>query len=136
MSSDFNENVLIEQPTLYLFLDESGNFDFSPKGTKFFILTGLATFDPILKREELVRLRYKLLSEGIDEEFFHATEDKQSVRDEVFSFIASLGATYEIHSIAARKNRANPSLYKESYIKGDRLIERTTGMGRYKKLEI
>lgn len=123
-----------KQETLYLFLDESGNFDFSPKGTKFFILTGFATFDPIVRREALVRLRYKLLSEGIDEEFFHATEDKQTVRDEVFSFIKSLGATYEVHSVAARKNRTNPSLYKESYMKGSRLIERVTGIGLYKKL--
>lgn len=46
-----NENNLIEK-TLYLFIDESGNFDFSPKGTKYFVLTALATFDPLMKREE------------------------------------------------------------------------------------
>jgi len=131
---NFNENALTRQPTLYLFLDESGNFDFSPKGTKFFILTGLATFDPVIKRGELIRLRYKLLSEGDDQEYFHATEDRQAVRDEVFSFLASLGDTYEIHAIAARKNRTHPSLYKEHYIKGGRLIERVTGIGLYKTL--
>ena len=32
--------------TLYVFIDESGNFDFSPSGTKYFILTTLTTIVP------------------------------------------------------------------------------------------
>lgn len=127
------ENNLKEK-TLYLFIDESGNFDFSPRGTKFFILTGFATFDPVVKRGDLVGLRYKLLADGIDQEYFHATEDKQFVRDQVYSFLSTIENTYEIHSVVARKNKTNPSLYKELYKKGDRLIERITGLGLYKKL--
>ncbi len=133
----FNGTNLIElQKTrvLYLFIDESGNFDFSPKGTKYFILTGFATFDPVINREELVRLRYTLLADGNEQEYFHATEDRQVVRNEVYSFLASLEETYEVHSIIARKNKANPSLYKESYMKGNKFIERVTGLGLYKKL--
>ena len=120
--------------TLYLFIDESGNFDFSPKGTKYFNLTGFTTFDPIIKRGDLVKLRYRLLSEGVDQEYFHATEDKQTVRDEVYTFLSTIAGTYEIHSVIARKNKTNPTLYKESYMKGIKLIERTTGLGLYKKL--
>lgn len=120
--------------TLYLFIDESGNFDFSPKGTKYFILTGFITSDPVNKREELVKLRYKLLAEGVDQEYFHATEDLQVVRDQVYEFLYLLGNTYEVRAIAAIKNKTNPSLYKESYIKKGRQIERNTGMGLYKKL--
>lgn len=119
---------------LYLFIDESGNFDFSPKGTKYFVLTGLVTFDPITKRGDLVELRYKLLSEGIDQEYFHATEDQQAVRDQVYKFLASLGDSYEVRAVAARKNKTNPVLYRESYMKGSRLIERVTGIGLYRKL--
>jgi len=128
-----NENNLTEK-TLYLFIDESGNFDFSPKGTKYFVLTGFATFNPIVKRGDLVKLRYRLLAEGVDQEYFHATEDKQTVRDEVYSFLSTIGGTYEVHSVVARKNKTNPSLYKESYMKGDRLIERISGIGLYRKL--
>lgn len=120
--------------TLYLFIDESGNFDFSPKGTKYFILSGLITADPISKREALVKLRYKLLTEGIDQEYFHATEDLQAVRNQVYAFLASLGNSYEVRAVAARKNKTNPVLYKESYVKKKRLIERVTGMGLYRKL--
>lgn len=124
----------IQSKTLFLFIDESGNFDFSPKGTKYFVLTGFITFDPIVKRGDLVRLRYNLLTDGINQEYFHASEDKQIVRDQVYSFLSTIDGTYEVHSVIARKNKANPSLYKESYYKGGRLIERVTGLGLYKKL--
>ena len=127
------ENTL-QTKTLYLFIDESGNFDFSSKGTKYFTLTGLVTFDPLIKREALVDLRYRLLAQGLDHEYFHASEDKQSVRDEVFSILASLGDTFEVRSIVARKNKTNPALYKEVYTKGTKTIERVTGIGLYKKL--
>ena len=120
--------------TFYLFIDESGNFDFSPKGTRYFSLTGFITDDPITKRENLVSLRYRLLSEGVDHEYFHATEDKQAVRDEVYSFLASLGDTYEVHSVIAQKNKTHPTLYKESYKKGEKQITLTTGIELYKKL--
>ena len=114
--------------TLYLFIDESGNFDFTPKGTKYFLLTGLVTFEPLIKREGLIDLRYRLLSEGVDQEFFHASEDKQAVRDQVFSILASIGDTFEVRSILARKNKTNPVLYRESYTKKGRFIKSSTGM--------
>ena len=120
--------------TLYLFIDESGNFDFSPKGTKYFLLTGLVTFEPLIKREGLLDLRYRLLSEGVDQEYFHASEDKQVVRDQVFSILSSIGDTFEVRSILARKNKTNPALYRESYMKKGRLIQRSTGIELYRKL--
>jgi hypothetical protein len=122
-----------EQKTIFVFLDESGNFDFSPKGTKFFVLTGFATFDPVTKRQDLIKLRYELLSSGTDQECFHATEDTQEVRNQVFELFTELAGTFEVHSVIAQKNKANPSLYKESYLKKGRLIERVTGFGLYKK---
>ena len=125
---------LKKDKTFYLFIDESGNFDFSPQGTRYFSLTGFITDDPITKRENLGSLRYRVLSEGVDHEYFHATEDKQVVRDEVYSFLASLGDTYEVHSVIAQKNKTYPSLYKESYKKGGKLITLTTGIELYKKL--
>lgn len=120
--------------TLYLFIDESGNFDFSPKGTKFFTLTALATFDPNIYRDKLINLRYDLLSMGTDQEYFHASEDQQRVRDKVFEVLVSINDTIEIHSIIAQKNRVHSSLYKESYRKGSTLITRATGIRLYQKM--
>jgi hypothetical protein len=122
------------QKTLYLFIDESGNFDFSPKGSKYFIVTALATYDPVIDRELLLRLRYELLQQGTDQEYFHASEDKQSVRDAVFEILAGIEDHYEVHSVIAQKNKAHPSLYKEIYKKRGKIIQRVTGIPLYQQL--
>lgn len=124
----------MQSGTLYLFLDESGNFDFSPKGTRYYVVTGLATFDPVTGRDTLLRLRYELLAKGADLEYFHASEDAQHVRDQVFSMLASAGDTFEVHSVVAQKNKAHSSLYKESYVKKGKLVERVTGLRLYHQL--
>lgn len=102
-----------QQKTLYIFIDESGNFDFSNKqgASKHFMLTAFTTFNPALQRDRLLHFRYELLAQG--KEYFHATQDEQIVRNKVFEFIASLKDQYEVYSVFARKNRTNPSLYKE-----------------------
>jgi Protein of unknown function (DUF3800) len=98
---------------LFIFLDESGNFDFSPKGSQFWSLTALCTLSPVAGRDSLIRLLYELAAAGGGQECFHATEDLQSVRDEVFSRINSLPKNFEIHSVIAEKRKANPVLYRE-----------------------
>lgn len=101
--------------TLYIFIDESGNFDFSPKGTKYFVLTSVATVKPSTGREAFLDLKYDLLKErgsGI-EDFFHATEDLQIVRDRVFDLIGKTD-DFVVDSIIAQKNKANPSLLQRS----------------------
>ena len=105
--------ALKQDKTLYIFIDESGNFDFSPKGTKYLILTALATFYPVKDRNMLLYLKYNLLSSGINQEYFHATEDRQDVRNKVYKFLENTQSEYEVHSVIARKNKANPSLYDD-----------------------
>lgn len=82
----------------------------------------------------MIRLRYELLTSGIDQEYFHATEDIQKVRDKVFEILSKIDNTFEIHSVVAQKNKANVSLYKEQYLKGDKIITRITGIGLYQKV--
>lgn len=106
---------------LFIFIDESGNFDFSPKGSKYFILTSISSLVPTQNRESFLKLRYKLLSENNNLEYFHATEDKQTVRDNTFELISKL-SDFEIDSVIAQKNKAHPSLYKEFDIKKNKSI--------------
>lgn len=120
--------------TLFLFIDESGNFDFSSKGTKHFVLSCLSTFYPVDERDRLIKLRYDLLASGVDQEYFHATEDAQSTRDKVFNLITSLSDDIEVHSIVAQKNKANPTLYKEEYFKKGRKVERIVGAEFYQRV--
>lgn len=106
-----------DKKTLYIFIDESGNFDFTPTGTKYFVLTAVSTFTPLQSRDELLNkmqeLKYAGWNEGKDDYFFHATEDKQETRDWVFSAIQKLD-DIEVDTIIAQKNKTNPSLYLQS----------------------
>lgn len=97
--------------TLYLFIDESGNFDFSSSGTKHFVLTCLKTSTPYIDRNKLLRLKYKLLSSDINQEFFHATEDKQIVRNLVFKLIKSLRDDTNSYSLVIKKENIKKSLH-------------------------
>jgi len=99
--------------TLFIFLDESGNLDFSPRGSRYWSLTALSTFSPIEGRDQLTALLYELAGFGVGQEFFHATEDLQSIRDQVFQRINKMPDDFEIHSVIAEKRKANPSLYEE-----------------------
>ena len=104
------------QKVLYIFIDESGNVDFSRNGTKYYVLTSISTIDPLKGRLGLLSLKYDLLTSGNCMEAFHATEDKQPIRDKVFAQIKSLN-DFKIYAIVAQKNKANPSLYKQSIYK-------------------
>jgi len=114
--SEIKETQTPETKNLYIFIDESGNFDFSPNGTNYFVLACISTTNPLVKRDIFLSLKYKLLAEGIEQEYFHATEDKQKVRNVVFSTIKELD-DFEAHSVIAQKNKVNWSLYEEINIR-------------------
>jgi hypothetical protein len=103
-------------PPLNIFIDESGNFDFSPNGTKFFILTAVSTTDCPALLSGCLRLRHRIAAGGLDLEEFHATEDRQVVRDQMFGLLEEHIAhrCFTIDAIIARKNRANPSIRDET----------------------
>ena len=76
--------------TLWVFVDESGNFDFSDSGTKHFVMSAFFTTDPLQTAGKIARLKYSLLRQGINVSNFHASEDSQRVRDQVFEHIFGL----------------------------------------------
>ena len=109
----------MKNKTLYLFIDESGNFDFSSGGTKYFILTALSTTNPYSVGSSLLELRYQLLpnysgGRALEENgYFHAAEDAQSVRDVVFSTIMKNGTDMRVGAVIAQKNTANPKFHAQ-----------------------
>jgi hypothetical protein len=76
---------------VYLFFDESGNLDFSENGSRWFCFGALTLQDPGPLSAALTRLRYALLEQGLELECFHAAEDRQAVRNQVFSALAGVG---------------------------------------------
>jgi hypothetical protein len=96
--------------TLYLFLDESGNFDFSPSGTRYLVFTGLVTRDVVPAVIELHCLKHDAIARGEDLECFHAAENRQWIRDNVFG-IVSVCSHFAVHAVIIEKARLNPALY-------------------------
>jgi hypothetical protein len=112
-----------DRDTLFLFLDESGNLDFSPNGSRYWTLSAFCTFQPSQGKEAFLDLLYSLADSGIGQEYFHATEDKQIVRDHVFGLIGSLTDGHEVHSVIAEKRKANPSLYRSTVYRNGKIID-------------
>jgi len=77
-----------EKPSLYIFLDEGGNFDFSEKGTKFFTLSAVSLYRPFSLYQLLDSYKYDLIEHRIlpriDIEYFHFADDNRYVREKVF----------------------------------------------------
>lgn len=77
----------IETRRIYLYADESGNFDFSRKegATRYFVLTTVAFFDDRRALADLGALREAVSRElAMPLTLFHASEDRQAVRNRVF----------------------------------------------------
>ncbi|MCH7737019.1 MAG: DUF3800 domain-containing protein [Chloroflexi bacterium] len=94
---------------LYVFIDESGNYDFSSSGTANWVLTSLITEDIRPGLIELYDLKHKLIDLGTDLEYFHAAEDRQAVRDEVFDIIYGL-SNIRADSVVVEKRKTGPSI--------------------------
>lgn len=98
---------------LYVFLDEAGNFDFSPGGTKYFVLSAISKVRPFRAYQELTELKYNLVESGKDIEYFHASEDAQSVRNEVFAIIQRNLGGVRLDSLVVEKRKVGPAMRPE-----------------------
>lgn len=90
---------------LYIFLDEAGNLDFSINGTKYFLLTSIAKERPFLAYMEMTELKYDLVEQGLDIEYFHASEDSPFIRKKVFDIILDKLKGMRIDSLIVEKEK-------------------------------
>ena len=96
---------------IYLYADESGNFDFSQNqgATRYFVLTTVAFFDDRRTRVELEELRGEVsreLSRPIGS--FHASEDRQAIRDRVFEVLKP--HHFRVDATVLDKGKAHPQI--------------------------
>jgi len=98
------------KPCLYVFLDEAGNFDFSPNGTKYIVFTSVSGTRPLRLCTPLMDLKFDLVEEGHELGYFHASEDAQSVRDRVFAVITAELQSLRIDSLVVEKVKTGPAL--------------------------
>jgi len=97
----------------YLFLDEGGNFDFSPTGTRYFVLTSVATRRPFPAHWPLDDFKHDCLEFGLDTEYFHCTDDNPRVRRRVFDLIAANLDSLRIDCLVVEKPKAGPALRED-----------------------
>jgi hypothetical protein len=75
---------------VYVFGDEAGDFTFERKpGASRYFMIGTVTMGECSIGEQLLALRRELAWDGIHLDQFHASGDKQGVRDKVFAVIAA-----------------------------------------------
>ena len=96
--------------TPYVFLDESGNFDFSEKGSTYFIVTAVTMRRPIEIDSALSEYRYERLDSGFDTEYFHCARDTSEVRRQVFDIIASYRSRLQIDCLVVDKAKVEVAL--------------------------
>ena len=94
---------------LYVFIDVSGNYDFSPAGTMSMVITSTLCSDINPGVLELYAVKHEVIDQGIDIEYFHAAEDRQPIRDRVFNVISGL-SHLRIDSIIVDKSKVDPDL--------------------------
>lgn len=99
-----------EKHVLYIFLDEGGDFNFSSTGTKFFTITSVTKVRPFDVSKRLHTLKYDLMEEGSESEYFHASEDRQHTRNLVFNVIKKNIDAKVIDSLVIEKRKTGPSL--------------------------
>lgn len=98
--------------TLHVHLDESGDFNFSPTGTRYYIFACAWTYEPAPLASELTALRFSLVKQGHGERLsgFHAKEDAHPRRERVID-ILTRHRNWNFASIVITKRRVNPVLY-------------------------
>lgn len=95
---------------IYIFLDEAGNLDFSPSGTRYFILSSITKERPFEAYKDFTELKYDLIELGMNIEYFHASEDSQAVRNRVFEIIQTRLQGVRIDSLIVEKRKTGPAL--------------------------
>ena len=98
---------------LYVFVDISGDYTFSNKGTTYLVCTSLICTDIMLGINQLCQCKHRQIKNGLDITHFHATEDKQVTRNEVFDIIEQLDHL-RVDSIIVEKRKTYDKLQEYS----------------------
>lgn len=98
--------------TLYVFMDESGDLQFTAKGKQHFILSAIYTETPGVSAAAMQKLKYEQLARGSSDLEFHATENSAGTRKRVAETIRGL-PNIRAHTIWIDKSYTHPSLQDE-----------------------
>ncbi len=98
-------------PTLHVHVDESGEFNFSPTGSRYYIFTAAWTYEPVPLAVDITNLRYSIIKAGHGPHLsaFHACEDPSPRRELVIEKMLQ-HSQWNFASIVIEKRKVNPSV--------------------------
>ena len=118
---DTTINIEAINDTTYIFVDESGDMDFSKKGSKYYLFNFLVKKRPFKLHEHISSYRYELLemnldphiNSRIDIEYFHANNDNKYIKNEIFNIISTFKKEdVKIYSYILEKEKVSPDKRK------------------------
>jgi hypothetical protein len=120
-SIEFKINTNIESEnitdTTYIFVDESGDMNFTATGSKHYMFNFLVKKRPFKLHEYISNYRYELLEKSLDPllnrrlniEYFHAHNDNKHIRKELFNIISTFDTqAVKIYSYILEKEKVQP----------------------------
>ena len=126
-------------PTLHVHLDESGNFHFNSKGSRFYIFATAWTYNPLPLATDLHALRLNLIKSsfarnGRDLDSFHASDDPAPRREVVLGVLLN-HIDWNFASIVVEKAKVNPVLWvpEDFYPKFANMLLRFIFRGRLRR---
>lgn len=108
---------------LYMYFDESGDFDFdSGNGSRHFLITCAVTRRPFDAGSQLSCLRFDLIEEGEPMEKLHACADSVDTRVRVYDVLESYAKAFRVYAAYVDKMHV-PSEYKTAEAIYSKLFE-------------
>ncbi len=119
-----DKNIVSENisDTIYIFVDEAGDMNFSSGGSKYYMFNFLIKKRPFNLHEYIANYRYSLLERNLDPlsgqrldiEYFHACEDNKYIREEMFNIISTFDKeSVQFYSYILEKPKVEPAKRKE-----------------------
>ena len=119
---DTNRSTTNISDTIYIFVDEAGDMDFSAKGSKHYMFNFLVKKRPFNLHEYISNYRYSLLERNLDPlnttrldlESFHAHNDNKYIKKEFFNIISTFNTkSVQVYSYILEKPKVMPDKRKE-----------------------
>jgi hypothetical protein len=101
--------------TLHVHMDESGDLDFTSRGSTYYVFAVVWTYDPLPLALSLQQLRVTMLKEGQREssqlEKFRASADSYAIRRRVTNAMLKL-SSWKFSAAVIQKNKVTPKEYE------------------------
>ena len=108
---------------IYIFVDEAGDMDFTPKGSRHYMFNFLVKSRPFQLHETIANYRYDLLEKNLssghtgrrlDIEAFHAHNDNKHIKESLFEIISNFDENkVKVYSYILEKPKVDPDKRKQ-----------------------